>query len=150
MTIFGITISMMVFWLSMAILFLIIEAMTTGLTTIWFAIGAVASLVVSIAGGNTIVQTVVFFFVSIVLLYFTKTIFKNKLHIGNIMTNVDALIGENAIVTKDIEPFKTGTIKLKGQEWTAIASDNKVIIKEGETVVVKRIEGVKAVVDIFI
>lgn len=146
MTIFGFEIEMSVFWLIVAVVFAIIEALTMGLTTIWFTGGAVVSLVIALAGGSTPLQVVAFFVVSIILLIFTRKIFMKKLHTGEEKTNVDALIGEEAIVTVAIKPLEPGRIKLRGQDWTAITASKGEIIEEGAHVKVVKIEGVKAVV----
>ncbi|HKM29028.1 MAG TPA: NfeD family protein [Anaerovoracaceae bacterium] len=146
MTIFGFEIEMSVFWLIVAVVFAIIEALTMGLTTIWFTGGAVVSLVIALAGGGTPLQVVAFFVVSIILLIFTRKIFMKKLHTGEEKTNVEALIGEEAIVTACIKPLEPGRIKLRGQDWTAITSSKDESIEEGTHVKVIKIEGVKAVV----
>jgi membrane protein implicated in regulation of membrane protease activity len=86
-----------------------------------------------------------FLLIAIVLLVFTRPIAIKKLRVGKVKTNVDALIGEEALVTKKIAKFGKGEIKVKGQIWTAI-SENNTEIEEGTVCTVVRIEGVKAVV----
>ena len=44
------------------------------------------------------------------------------------------------------KPFEPGSIKLKGQEWSAVAKDETLTIASGDIVKVVAIEGVKAVV----
>jgi membrane-bound ClpP family serine protease len=73
-------------------------------------------------------------------------LFVNKLKTGKTKTNVDALIGEEAKVLTYIKPFEPGSIKLRGQEWTAVAKDDNLAIASGEVVKVVAIEGVKAIV----
>ncbi len=137
---------MPVFWLAAAIIFVVIEGLTMGLTTIWFAGGAVVALAASLLGAGLAVQLVLFFAVSIVLLLSTRKIFVKKLHTGRTKTNVDALIGKEAIVIRPIRPMEGGLIKLGGQEWTAVCREN-VSFETGEKVKVKAIEGVKAIVE---
>ena len=72
MTIFGITLSAAVVWLIAAAVFAIIEAATLGLTTIWFAGGAVAAAISAMAGAPIWLQGLLFLVVSILLLYFTR------------------------------------------------------------------------------
>ena len=93
MIIFGISVSMIVFWLALALIFLLIEAATAGLTTIWFAGGALIALLTALFDAPVALQVIIFFVVSICLLVFTRKIFVEKLKTGSEKTNVDALIG---------------------------------------------------------
>ncbi len=138
--------SMPVFWLAAALILAVIEGLTMGLTTIWFAGGAVVALLAALLGAGLGVQLVLFFIVSIVLLVGTRKLFVKKLRTGAEKTNIAALIDKEAMVLSDIRPMETGIIRLGGQEWSAVCGDEEKTIPAGETVVVKKIEGVKAVV----
>lgn len=142
----GMTIGMPVFWLVAAIIFGVSEALTVGLVTIWFAGGALVALAAALLGAGIPVQIVLFFVVSIGLLVSTRKVFVQKLKTGKAKTNIDALIGEEAMVLTEIKPFAPGSVKLKGQEWTAVTKDENLSIASGEIVKVVAIEGVKAVV----
>ena len=145
MSIFGLYLTIPILWLVLAIIFLIIEALTVGLTTIWFAAGAAVALILSVFDFSVMTQVISFFVVSICLLVFTRKIFVEKLKTGAESTNIDALIGEIGPVTAKIEPFKTGQVNLKGQIWTAICEE-EVTIEVGAFVIIKAIEGVKLIV----
>ncbi len=145
MSIFGLYLTIPLLWLVLAIIFLIIEALTVGLTTIWFAAGAAVALILSVFDFSVMTQVISFFVVSICLLVFTRKIFVEKLKTGAESTNIDALIGEIGQVTAKIEPFKTGQVNLKGQIWTAICEE-EVTIEVGAFVIIKAIEGVKLIV----
>ncbi len=145
MSIFGLYLTISILWLVLAIIFLIIEALTVGLTTIWFAAGAAVALILSVFDFSVMTQVISFFVVSICLLVFTRKIFVEKLKTGAESTNIDALIGEIGQVTAKIEPFKTGQVNLKGQIWTAICEE-EVTIEVGAFVIIKAIEGVKLIV----
>lgn len=134
------------FWLIVGIIFAVAEALTVGLVTIWFTGGAIVALIAALLGAGTPVQVILFLVVSIGLLVTTRKIFVNKLKTGGTKTNVDALVGEEAKVLTEIKPFEPGSVKLKGQEWTAVAKDDTLTIASGEVVKVVAIEGVKAVV----
>lgn len=138
---------MPVFWLIVGVIFAVAEALTVGLVTIWFTGGAVAALIAALLGASTPVQVVLFLIVSIGLLVTTRKIFVKKLKTGKTKTNVDALVGEEAKVLTEIKPFEPGSVKLKGQEWTAVAKDDNLTIAPGEVVKVVAIEGVKAIVN---
>ena len=145
MTIFGISVSMAVIWLALAVIFLIIEAITVGLATIWFAAGAFAAFVLSLLNVPVLAQVVIFRAVSCCLLVFTRKIFVEKLRTGSESTNVDALIGETGIVTEEIRPLTVGQVKINGQVWSALGKDDETIEKD-RLVKVIAIEGVKLIV----
>ncbi|MBC2576003.1 NfeD family protein [Peptostreptococcus canis] len=148
---FGLSIK--VIWVLVAIAFGIAEAATLSLTMIWFSIGALFGLGVSYLTDNIFIQILVFAIVSFVLLFFaTKKLIKmdrekNNTHWASIDTNSDAFIGKKGFVIRDITPEKPGLVKVKGEEWTAIAVDDNQMIEKGVEIVVKSIEGVKLVVD---
>lgn len=145
MTIFGLHLTIPILWLVLAIIFLIIEAVTVGLTTIWFAGGAAVALLLSVFDVPVLPQVISFFAVSICLLVFTRKIFIEKLRTGAESTNIDALIGEIGQVTAKIEPHMTGQVNLKGQVWTAVCEGN-LTLEENTLVRVNAIEGVKLIV----
>ncbi len=136
----------LVFWTTACILFLIIEGLTMGLTTIWFSAGALVAIIVAFCGAGIGIQFAAFLIVSMVLLLFTRKIFVNKLRTGSVKTNVDALIGTKALLSTEIKAFAVGKIILNGQEWSAVCENRGDSLLAGEEVEVIRIEGVKAVV----
>lgn len=136
--------SLPVVWLFLMVIFAIVEALTVGLTSIWFAVGALAALLVSLAWGNFWIQCVVFVVVSLVTLLLVRPLtarhFRPKDHTP---TNVDSLIGRSGVVTQTIDNLAgTGQVRLGGQVWTA-RSDSGASIPEGSTVIAVRIEGVR-------
>ena len=146
MTLFGLTVSTIVFWLIIALIMLIVEALTAGLTTIWFAGGAFAALVCALLDLPTAVQIVIFFIVSICLLVFTRKIFVEKLKTGSQKTNVDALIGERAIVEAAIPAYGVGQVKVGSQVWSAVCEKPDMEIEAGKLVKIHAIEGIKVIV----
>ena len=132
-------------WLILLGILLIIEIITLGLTTIWFAGGALIAFLVAILGGAVWLQVVVFLAVSILL--FTRPIAMKYMNKNVQKTNVDSLKGEKAVVIQTIDNLKgTGQVVIRGMEWSAKAREDK-IIKEGTVVKVITVEGVKAVVE---
>lgn len=146
MVLFGFTVSMTVVWLAIALIFLIIEAMTAGLATIWFAGGAFVALVCALLDLPIAVQVVVFFVVSICLLVFTRKIFVEKLKTGSEKTNVDALIGQHAVTVCAIPTYGVGQVKIGGQVWSAVCENEGDEIASDTLVKILRVEGVKLVV----
>ena len=133
-------------WLAVFVLLIVIELATMGLTTIWFAGGAVAGFVASMLGANVVIQAVVFFVVSIVLLIFTRPFAVRYINSNKTKTNIDGLIGQEALVLEEINNIReTGCARLEGKEWTARSVDDTVIPAD-TVVIVERIEGVKLIV----
>ena len=132
-------------WVGLTVLFVIIEALTLGLTTIWFALAAFVMIFLSFLPIPFVFQFIIFLAISAVLLIFTRPIALKKFKTGSVKTNVESLVGMNALVTKEIGEFDRGEVKLNGQIWTA-RSENSSVIKEGTKCEVVRIEGVQAIV----
>ena len=133
-------------WLAVFVLLIVIELATMGLTTIWFAGGSVAGFIASMLGANVVIQAVVFFVVSIVLLIFTRPFAVRYINSNKTKTNIDGLIGQEALVLEEINNIReTGCARLEGKEWTARSVDDTVIPAD-TVVIVERIEGVKLIV----
>lgn len=139
--------NMSVVWLILMVLLLIIEAATAGLTCIWFALGALAALIAALFGAQIWLQVVWFIVVSVVTLWFTRPLAIKYLNNRRVATNADRVVGMEGVVTEDINNIAgTGAVKLDGKEWTA-RSESGGNIHEGAIVIVKRIEGVKIIVE---
>lgn len=134
-------------WVAAIAVFVIVELMTTALTTIWFAGGALVALFVAMAGFPVWVQAVVFLLVSIALLALTRPLANKYFNRKTVKTNAESLIGREAIVSEEINNLKdAGVVKVNGQEWTARTDENSVTIPAGTVVEIERIEGVKLIV----
>ena len=146
MTVFGINVSMIVIWLAVALVMLVIEALTVGLATIWFAAGALVALLAALLDFSIAFQIVLFLAVSICLLVFTRKIFVEKLKAGSEKTNVDALVGEKGVVISPIHPYEVGQVKVGGQVWSAVGKNPDETFAVDQLVKINAIEGVKLVV----
>ncbi|MDR1787520.1 MAG: NfeD family protein [Treponema sp.] len=142
------------FWLALAVLLALVELVTAfTLTTIWFAIAAFVMMIVSgvsFAAGRPMylaAQWGIFFALSALLLIFTRPFALKRLKVGSVKTNVDDLIGRDAIALQKISVFGKGEIKVKGQVWTAAPDAGEAAdIEKNAICVIVRIEGVKAIV----
>lgn len=135
-----------VIWLFIVVVMAIIEIITLGLTTIWFAGGALVAFIASLLGANLIVQIVLFIVVSVGLLALTRPLAVKFLNKGRESTNAESLIGKRAVVKQEIDNLNArGMVSVNGQEWTARAFEEK-IIPEGTTVEIMEISGVKLLV----
>lgn len=129
------------FWLALVVLFTLIEVFTFGLTTVWFALGALLMVFLSPLPIPFVWQVLLFLGISSVLLVFTRPIAVKKLKIGREKTNTDSLLGAKALVVKDITEFEKGLVKVHGMEWSAQSVDGSALPKDA-ICIVERIEGV--------
>ena len=135
--------NMTVFWVVMMLLFLIVEAATAGLTTIWFAVGALAALISGLCNAPIWLQIVWFIVISIVTLIFTRPLVRKYVTLKSQPTNADMAIGMEGLVTAPIDNVASvGTVSMGGKIWTA-RSESGAPIEAGVKVVGTRIEGVK-------
>ena len=139
---------MEIIWLALTAVLLIIEIVTLGLTTIWFAAGALFAFFAALLGMNQGIQIGLFVVVSVVLLFFTRPLAVKYLNTKTIKTNTEALVGKTARVIVDINNLKSqGQVVINGLEWTARSSDDTVVFKIGDAVTIVGIEGVKLIVE---
>ena len=136
-----------IMWLIILVIMVIIEIATMGLTTIWFAGGAMVAFLLALFGVSFKIQLVAFLVVSFVMLAATRPIAMKHLNLNRTKTNIDDLTGKHAIVSKEINNMKEeGQIVLGGIEWIARSIEENTIISVDTEVEVVEIRGVKAIV----
>ena len=129
-------------WLGLMVVFLIIELATVGLTSIWFSGGALAALLVSLAGAGMVVV------VSAVLVIFTRPFAAKYINVHHVKTNCDELIGSVVKVTETVDNFaQTVTAIAQGKEWTARCKSDKDRIEKDSLAKVTAISGVKLILE---
>lgn len=132
-------------WLIVAVAFAIAELMTVSLTLIWFSIGALILMFLSMFIENIIIQILIFGVISTILLVISTKYFVNKDKNFKYNTNLQGITQKKGVVKEEINPYKTGIVTLTGEDWTAISADNEKIEKDTVVKIIK-IEGVKLVV----
>jgi len=134
------------YWLIVVAVCILVELATMGLTSVWFAVGATVAYIVSLLGGETIVQIIVFLVVSLVALFITRPIAVKYFNSDRVKTNADSLIGREAVVVEKIDNVtNAGRVMVSGQEWAAQSKDGDVI-DEKTIVVIESIMGVRLIV----
>lgn len=133
------------FWFAIAVICAVIEGMTLGLTTVWFALSAVLMIFISMLHPPFYVQCVLFALVALLLLFFTRPIALKLLHAKREKTNADSLIGKKAVVLQTITEWEKGQVKINGAVWTAASVDGAVI-PAGDECIIEKIEGVTLIV----
>lgn len=135
-------------WLAVLVVCVGIEIATMGLTTIWFAGGALVSAILAALNAPLWLQIVAFFVVSLILLYLTRPVAVKYFNKDRVKTNVESLIGRQAIVISEIDNLQgIGQITVGGQEWSARSVKDDVQLPVGSVVVVRSVSGVKLIVE---
>ena len=96
----------LIFWLVLMVVLLVIELITVGLTCIWFACGALAAVIVSVAGGPIWLQAVVFLAVSLLMLYFTRPWAMKYIQPKKVRTNYEEALGKDVRVIERVDNLK--------------------------------------------
>ena len=137
-----------IFWLVALIVFAVGEAVTVGLTSVWFALGSLGALIVSGLGFGIWPQVIVFVVLSAVSMALIRPIAKKILAPHYAPTNADRVIGTTGLVTEEIDNIAgKGLVNLSGQVWSARSSQTDGVIPAGREVKVLQIQGVKVIVE---
>lgn len=135
------------YWLILFVAALIVEIATMGLTSIWFAGGALAAWITALLGFGTAVQIAVFVIVSIILLVLTRPYAVKYFNKDRVKTNAESLIGQYAVVVEDIDTLKAvGRVEIQGLEWAAKTEEPDGKIEKDSIVVIREIKGVTLIV----
>lgn len=139
--------SMTIVWGAAAVIFLVIEAATVGLASIWFALGALCALIAAVLGAALWLQIVWFVLISAATLAITRPLAKKYVNGKKQPTNADRVLGATVPVTERIDNMAgTGAVSADGKIWTARTGGGSTIEK-GTLVRVLDIQGVKLIVE---
>jgi Membrane protein implicated in regulation of membrane protease activity len=137
-----------ILWLVALVVLIVVEIVSMGLTTIWFAGGALVAVIAAGCGAPFAVQIVLFLAVSLVLLYFTRPVAVKYFNKDRIRTNAESLVGRQAIVIGEIDNLQgIGQVTVSGMEWTARTTEDGVQLPVGSVVDIVAINGVKLIVE---
>ena len=132
-------------WLVLLVAFLIVEGLTVGLVSAWFAGGALAALVVSLLGGPAWLQVTLFLVASVALLLLLRPFVKKQLKPRLVATNADSLVGKVCMVTEPVDTMN-GRVKVGDVTWSA-RTEGAQEIPAGAKVRILKIQGVKVFVE---
>ena len=140
--------NMTVVWLVILVALVVIELLTMGLTTVWFAGGALVATLASLLHLPVILQIILFLVVSALLLYFTRPIAVKYFNKDRVRTNAESLVGRQAIVISEIDNLQgIGQVNVGGMEWSARTKADGTVLPVGTVVIVLAIDGVKLIVE---
>ncbi len=137
---------MIVVWIAVIAIGIIVEAQTSELVSIWFAISGAVAIVCAIAQLSIPIQIAVFSILTLLLVIGTRPLVKKLTKNTEVKTNADKLVGMVGVITKSVEPGERGSVKVEYQEWTAVSKNNQAFL-EGTKVVISEIIGNKLVVE---
>lgn len=141
-------INMTVFWLVVLVVLVVIELLTMGLTTVWFAGGAFIATIASLFQAPLALQVILFLLVSALLLFFTRPLAVKYFNKDRVRTNAESLVGRQAIVISEIDNLQgIGQVNVGGMEWSARTRTDGVKLPVGTVAIVLAINGVKLVVE---
>lgn len=142
------SLSMTVFWLIVLVVLVVIELLTMGLTTIWFAGGALVATIAALFHAPIAVQIILFLVVSGVLIFSTRPLAVKYFNKDRVRTNAESLVGRQAIVISEIDNLQgIGQVNVGGMEWSARTRVDGVKLPVGTVTTVLAINGVKLVVE---
>ena len=129
------------FWLALMIVFVVVEALTFQLTTVWAALASLAMIFICKTEIAFKWQLLLFLIITIVLIVFTRPFAVKKLKLGKDATNVNSLLGQDVLVTKAVSKFEKGEGKTtNGVVWTITSADSQ-DISEGSVCTVEKVDG---------
>ena len=134
---------MWMIWLIVIFLLIIAEVSTINLVSIWFIASGIVSLILSIFYDNFYVQFAIFVILGVILLLTTRKFLVHVIKPKEEKTNLDRVIGMEAVVTEPIKKHTIGEVKVDGKRWSAMSEET---FSVGEEVIVREIEGVKLMV----
>lgn len=139
--------TMGIIWLIAVIAFVILEAVTYQMVSIWFVIGAIGGFVAYLLGAGFSIQMGVFIAISALLIVILRPLSMKLVKTQDYKTNADSLIGKNILITQEVSNIKgTGQGQINGMVWTVRGATDEVI-HAGESVRIKDIEGVKLIAE---
>ena len=139
-------VNMTVVWLVILVILVVIELITMGLTTIWFAGGALVATIASLFGAPLALQVILFLAASALLLYFTSPIAVKYFNKYRVRTNAESLVGRQAIVISEIDNLQgIGQVNVGGMEWSARTRIDGVRLPVGTVTTILGINRVKLI-----
>ena len=134
-------------WIGAIIAFVIIEAVTYQLVSVWFAVGSIGGMITYMLGFNFSAQMTVFLILSVITLLCLRPLSMKLLKPKGFKSNADSLVGKEVLITKEVSNVNaSGEGKINGMTWVVRSEDDSEL-PEGSVAVVKKIEGVKLIVE---
>lgn len=130
-------------WVIAAVIAGALEIALPGFVMLWFSAGALVASLAAALGLGIDVQLTLFILVSVSLFAASRTLFKKAFmrSATQMKTGVEAMVGQEAVVTESLVEGHGGTVRINGELWSARSLGDPVA--EGERVIVEQVEGLK-------
>ncbi|MDO4424923.1 MAG: NfeD family protein [Planctomycetia bacterium] len=140
-------VSLLIFWASLVLFFMIVEAATAALVSLWFILGGAVAFIAALCGASFWIQVILFTVVSAIAFRLLRPMMIRSFRIKETTTNVDSIVGMNGIVLEEIDNLRTaGRVKVNGMNWSAKSATGENFAPE-QIIVVKEVQGVTLIVD---
>ena len=124
-------------WGAIFVLSVVSEAASRTFIPLWFAPAAAISLVLSLLELAAWIEVLAFFFVSLVLLLLSRTVFASllgiKKHRKTSLPKRQAIIGRQGLVIEDVDNLRmSGKIRVDGVELPAVSCSDDIVVPAGD------------------
>ena len=137
---------MTILWLIVTLVAIVVEVATQALVSVWFAVGGMVTLLLAYFKVPVLFQVLAFFAVSVVSFYTIRRYLIPYTQSKFVPTNLDRLIGAEAVVTRELALRSRGEVKINGQYWTARCDDPERTVAVDSSVLIRAIEGATLIV----
>ncbi|MBV9013106.1 MAG: NfeD family protein [Pseudonocardiales bacterium] len=134
-----------VLWLVAGFVLIAAEVLSGGFVLIMLGVGALVAAGFAELGAQPWLDVTAFAGTSLALTILARPLLKRRLYTEHVPTNVEALVGDKAIVVSTVDAHG-GKIKLRGELWSARTLVETEVLEPGRTVRVMNVSGATAVV----
>lgn len=133
------------FWILFTIVAFILELLSMSFFLLSLGFGSITAGILSYYNYEPIQQVIGFGIITIICIILSRPIAKKLTkNSSNKKTTSDRFINQKAISLDNINSENSGIVKISGEKWSASSEED---IVKGEEVIVKKINGVKLVVE---
>lgn len=134
--------SVVIFWVTLIVLGIIVELITVDLIAIFFSVGAIVAIVMNSYQLPFYMQCIALTLIVVIGVLLSRPLARKLQGKKTVNTNSDRVIGQNAIVVREINGIDFGQVKVNQEVWSAVSVDGNPI-PEGRRVQVMEISGSK-------
>lgn len=131
-----------IIWIFIAIVFVILELVTTSFFLVWFGVSSIIAAILSYLGFNVYIQFTAFAIVSLILILSTRKFADKISPKPSKKTTAERLIGKNAKIIKKIDDTKF-IIDVNGEKWSAYSENS---LNVNDTVEIIGIDSIKLII----
>ena len=133
-----------IIWIFVAIFLVVIDIITSSFIFMWFSLGALVAIILSLLNFTVLYQIIAFLIIGVVTISIGYPLAKKKFKtdVKQVPTMEETYIGKTRTAEDDMG--ETSLINVSGIYWTACNKGK--IIKKGEKFIITGLEGTKLIV----